>query len=586
MFKFLGKRAVIRFGEFETDLRLRQLLRQGQRADIQEKSFTILVTLLEKPGEIVSREELRTRLWSGVSHGDTDHNLDVCVEKLRRALGDSANHPRFIKTISGSGYCFIAPVEVQEAQHPKQQSGRIRLAVLPFALQASNTPAETCNFCNELAVEINTDLAHLYADQIGVIAHSSVLKYRGTTKSQTQIGRELRADYLLEITCRTASNCSHIMAQLVQVKDQSYLWAERYHYSSGDLITIQNEVAQRVAQSLGLKLLPGRATSIQKHGTQSAEAHLLFVKGCQQQWEQTEESLRRSIEHFERAVQLDPKYAAAYSALANSYSIVGLLGFAGPPSQCFPKAMEAAREALRIIANLAGPHVSLAIVKYLHEWDWAGSDKLLRRALELNPSDTLAHRVLAYLLSSRRRPEEAIAEAWQACELDPASLSASVCLGAAYYLGRREEEAIATLKTILDVKPNFGPALMWLGACYTSKSMHAEAIAALEKAKEHRPHALIEAWLGSAYARAGRTKQAKAVLAKLTRLSTTNYVSAFGFALIYAGLEQNDQAFEWLAKACEERCPFFAVLLPVDPRLDLLRSDSRFASFADRFMAA
>ena len=586
MSKFLGRRAVTRFGEFEADLRLRQLRRQGHTVEIQEKPFEILAVLLEKPGEIASRDKLRTRLWSGGRHGDTDHNLDVCVAKLRHALLDSAKNPRYVKTISSYGYCFVAPVEVEEEEQPNQKSARIRLAVLPLALDACSTPAEECDFCDGLAVEISTCLAHLYPDQMGVIARSSVLKYRGTKKSSDLIGRELRVDYLLEITCRTASDSYHIMAQLVQVKDHTYLWAESYDYSLSDPITIQNEVAQRVARSLGLKLLPQQATSIQKQGTQSAEAHLLYMNGCQQQWEQTAESLRKSIECLERAIHLDPTYAIAYSALANSYSILGLLGFAGPPRQCFPKAMEAAREALRITANLAGPHVSLAIVKYLYEWDWTGSEKLLRRALELNPSDTLAHRVLAYLLSSRRRPEEAIAEARQACDLDPASLSVSVCLGAAYYLGRRYEEAIATLKAILDVKPTFGLALMWLGACYTSKSMHAEAISALEKAKEHRPHALIEAWLGSAYARAGRKKQAKAVLAELDRLSTTNYVSAFCFALVHAGLEQSDQTFEWLAKACEEHCPFFAILLPVDPRLDFLRSDPRYYTLANRFLAA
>jgi tetratricopeptide (TPR) repeat protein len=187
------------------------------------------------------------------------------------------------------------------------------------------------------------------------------------------------------------------------------------------------------------------------------------------------------------------------------------------------------------------------------------------------------------LLSSRRRSEEAIAEAWHACELDPISLSANVCLGAACYLGRRYEEAQTMLQGVLDVKPGFGPALMWLGACYTMKSLHAEAIASLERAREHRPHPLVHAWLGAAYATAGRMAEAERVLQDLAGESARNYVSAFCFALIHAGLGQIDQAFDWLAKARQQRCPFFAVLFPADPRLDLLRSDSRYSALADRF---
>ena len=582
MSNFLHRQAVIRFGEFEADLRKRQLRKQGQPVDIQEKPFEVLEKLLENPGEIVSRDELRIRLWPEVHQGDWDHNLNVCVAKLRHALSESVNDPRYLQTISSRGYCFIAPVAVEEEEQPKQPRVRIRLAVLP--LEPWNTSPEQSYFSEGLAKEISIRLGHLYPDQLGIIARSSILKYRGTTKNAAQIGCELKADYILEISVQTSSGHLHIMAQLIQVQDQTYLWAESYDYSPGNWIPIQNEVAQCVARSLGLKLLPLRPADTLERATQSADAHLLYLQGCQHQWEQTEESLRKSIGYFERAIQLDPSFAAAYSALANSYSTVGLLGFAGPPRQCFPKAMEAAQAAVRINPNLAGPLVSMAIVKYLYEWEWAEGEILLRRALELNPSDTLARRVLGYLLSSRRRPAEAIAEAWQACELDPASLSASVCLGAAYYLGRRYQEAIVTLQAVLDVKPTVGSAWMWLGASYTLQSLHAEAISALEKAREHRPHPFIEAWLGSAYARAGRKKEAQAVLGKLARMSAENYISASGFALVHAGLEQSNQTFEWLAKACEERCPFFAVLFPVDPRLDFVRSDPRYHNFANRLI--
>lgn len=256
MSTFLRRRAVIRFGDFEANLRRSQLRKQGQPVDIQEKPFQILVALLEKSGEIVGRDELRTRLWSKDSHGDMEHNINVCVAKLRHALLDSVKNPRYIQTISTRGYCFIAPVEVEEEQ-PQRQSARIRLAVLPF--ESWNTPPEQSHFSEGLVGEISSRLGHLYPDQLGVIARSSILKYRGTAKNSAQIGRELKVDYILETSVQIASDHLHITAQLVQVKDQTYLWAESYDYNLDDPITIQSEIAERVARALGLKLLPARS---------------------------------------------------------------------------------------------------------------------------------------------------------------------------------------------------------------------------------------------------------------------------------------------------------------------------------------
>ncbi|MBI4445783.1 MAG: winged helix-turn-helix domain-containing protein [Acidobacteria bacterium] len=581
----LQKEAVIRFGEFEANLRQRELRKQGQRIALPEKLFEILAVLLENPGEIISREDLYSRLWSTALQGDLEHNLNVCVSKLRHTLSDSAGNPRYIQTLSGRGYRLIAPVEVEQDWQPERQSGRPRLAVLPF--ETSDVAPEQFYFSDGLAGEIITQLGHLYPHRLGVIARSSVLKYRGSAKSVAQIGQELKVNYILEGSMRMSQEHLHITVQLVQVRDQTCIWAESFDYPRADPKTIQNDIAERVAQKLGLELLPEQAAASVKQNTLSPEAHLAYLKGCYYQSKATAETLRKSIECFERATQLDPAYGLAYCGISYSYSIIGLLGFAGPPKECFLPAAKAARAALRINANLSAPHVSLAIVKYLYEWDWAGSEKLFRRALELNPSDALAYRMLGYLLSSQRRHEAAIDEARRACELDPVSLLSNVCLGATYYLARRYDEAIATLQDILNVKPNFGIAMKWLGATYSLKSMHTEAIHILEKARMHYSrNPLILAWLGAAYARAGRKAQARMVLDELARRAAERYVSAFAFALVYAGLEQSDQNFKYLEKAFEEHCPFFGALLGVDPMLDALRSDPRYHALADRIRKA
>lgn len=247
----LRRRAVIRFGEFEVDLSSRQLRKQGQTVRLQEKPFEALTVLLEKAGEIVSRDELRTRLWPDINHGDLDHNLNVCVAKLR-ALLELHESPRYIQTISTHGYCFIAPVEVEEEEDLKGRSARIRVAVL--SLDSWNTFRQQ-SFCNCLVAEISARLGHLYPEQLAVIAQSSIVKYRNTSKTPAQIGRELKVDYILETSVRGGGKHLHITTELVRVKDETYFWAESYDYSGGDPITIQNQVADSVAQFLGLKLL-------------------------------------------------------------------------------------------------------------------------------------------------------------------------------------------------------------------------------------------------------------------------------------------------------------------------------------------
>ena len=298
----IKKDAVIRFGEFEANLCRRELRKQGQRIAIHEKLFEVLAVLLEKPDAIVSREELRARLWPTTSQDDLDHNLNVCVSKLRHVLADLSGNPLYIQTLSCRGYRLIAPVEVvEDVWQPERQSGRLRLAVLHF--ETSDAASEQSYFSDGLVEEIINHLGHLYPLRLGVIARSSVLKYRGSTKSAAQIGHELKVNYILEGSVRMSQEQLHITVQLVQVRDQTCIWARSYDYTSADPLTIQDEVAQCVAQSLGLELLPEQAATSRKQTTQSPEAHLAYLKGCYYQLKGTEEGMRKSIECLEQAIR-------------------------------------------------------------------------------------------------------------------------------------------------------------------------------------------------------------------------------------------------------------------------------------------
>jgi len=575
-------REIVRFGEFVADLHFRQLLKRGRWINIQEKPFQILELLLENVGETVSRDALRGRLWPEIRHGDLDNRLEVCVARLRHILSDPANRPRFIKTVSKHGYCFVGHVKKAQRVPRRQQRSRIRLAVLPF-----ETPDTEYSYLSDgLAGEIINRLGHLWPHRLGVIAKSSVLKYKGSAKNLAQIGRELKSDYILEGNLLVSQEKKHITVQLIKVTDQTCIWADSYDYAIAEPLMIHDNIAERIAQSIGLTLTPEEAVACPtKDSTQSSEAHIAYLKGSHYQSKATEEDLTQSIVYFERAVQFDPDYALAYCGLAYSYSLLGRLEFSGSPRECFRLAADAAQKAYKINDRLANSHVVLAIVKYPYEWKKAESERLLRRALELNPSSALAHRLLSYLLSSELKHQEAIVEAKKACELDPLSLYSHNCLGVGYYLARRYDEAITTFQDILKIEPHFGLALLWLGATYSVKSMHVDAISILEQAKRHyRLNPKPLGWLGAAYGRAAMKAQAEELLDQLKELSAKRYVSAYDYALVYASLAQTDLCFEYLRKAFEDRDSNFEAFLQADPRFDILRSDPRYHELANSIL--
>lgn len=564
----------INFGEFEADIQNGELRKNGRRIRLQGKPFRILAMLLERPGEVVTREQLRQQLWPTGTYVDFDHSLNIAIAKLRRALSDSTENPLYVETLVGRGYRFSMSAQ-------PRKKGKIRLAVLPFANPGA--PEQTC-FGDAISEEIIIRLGHLFTDELGVIAGTSTLRYKDTNKSVAKIGRELKADYILEGTVRGVGDRMRITARLIRAIDQTHMWADRYDVDFGDVLTIQDKVYESIAECLGMKLLSRWQAPTPKTETTNHEAFLDYVKGRYHQSRHSEAGLRKSIEYFERAIQRDENYGAAYGALANSRAMLGIWGYErAAPQEFFPLVKACASKGLEINSSLSECHTTLAVVKYLFEWDWQGTEKLLLRATQLNPSDAIAHAVYSYFLSSRSRHEEAILESRCACEADPLSPTTRAVLGAAHYFARRYDDAVEALKSTAELEPTCGFALMWLGLVYCQKSFFSDALWCLKTANAHEPeNTTILAWLGETYARAGQDQEADEVFGRLRHLAKERYVSAFDFAMICAARGQRNHAFEWLEKAFEERSPFIAVFLNADPRLDDLRSDARYHTLINR----
>lgn len=574
---------VFEAGDFEIHLGSGELFRRGEKVHLQERPFQILAMLLKCRGEMVSREQLRQGVWKSGTFVNFDQNLNIAVAKLRKALGDSTEHPFYIETVASRGYRFIAPVHsVERRENSDQQNGKgklIRLAVLPF--EGRNTTPEQTYFAAGLTDELIAQLGQLYSKHLRVIALTSTARYKGTNKTLRQIGRELRVDYILEGGVRGAGDRMRITTQLVQVEDQTYLWGDSYEVPLTDMLTVQNEVAANIARALKLGLLPGRQNPLIQHSP-SVGAYLLYLKGRQHLFKRTEESLLKSAEYFERAIAEDAEYDMAYCALAESHLYRGLMGYA-VPAEIFLKTKEAAQKALEMNDTLPEAHAYLGAVKYLHEWNWPEAEQMFERALRLNPGNASSHRLYGQYLSRRNRHAEAFEEIQRALEFDPLPMMTNATICSVLYNAHRYDQALVEVQKILELEPKSAPALMFLGLIYEQKGMMENAAAALQMETSNHPNNPL-AWghLGHVYAVMHDTENAREVLRKLQELSSTHYVPAFCLSLVHLGLNDQDATWELLERAYEERSPFLAFFLGPDPRFDRLRSDAKFQDLLGR----
>lgn len=615
----VGK-ALLRFGVYELDLHSEELRRSGALIKLQPQPFKVLSMLAGRSGELVTREELQQAIWGEDTFVDFERGLNYCIKQIRTALGDDAETPRFIETLPRRGYRFLVPAErlgevapaaaslpaAEEAAPPKlaqwwlswwawvvtaaalaglawagyevwrefvrpPRPEKAMLVVLPFENMSSTS--ERDYFSDGLTEEMITQLGSLDPQRLGVIARTTSMRYRNTQKSLKGIAEELKVDYVVEGSVRREGGRVAISAQLIQARDQTHLWANSYERELSGVLDIQKEVAQQIA--LALALLPEEREKLERRAPVDPEAYHAYLEG-RYYW--NNRNLAKGTELFQRAVELDPGFALGYAGLADSFVLLGSSPYdALPPKEAMPRAKAAALKALALDERLAEAHTSLAYALSFYDWDWAGAEREFQRALELNPSYATARQWYAEHLWVLGRTDEALQQIQLALERDPSSqLVTHFALGRHYYLTRQYELAIARFREWIEMDPGFFLGHFDLGLALTEAGRYKEAVAVFQRAVEVSGRSpLCLAGLGYAYARAGRKQEARQVLAELERVSKRRYVPALYRAGIYVGLEEKEQAFEWLGRAVEERSTY-VIQLKIEPVFDPLRDEPRF----------
>jgi TolB-like protein/DNA-binding winged helix-turn-helix (wHTH) protein len=429
---------LVRFGAFELDLRAGELRKQGLKVKLQERPLQILALLLENPGELVTREELRRHLWAADTFVDFDHSVNTAINKLRDALGDSAENPRFIETLPRHGYRFIGAVDSgaevrngRESAMPPVRRERRRwlavgavaaivvfgalfalnvgglrgrllssvgashgvplpkiesIAVLPFENLSGDPQQEY--FADGMTEELITELGKIGG--LRVISRTSVMRYKGTKKPLPEIGRELNVDAIVEGTVRNSGGRVRITTNLLYAPTDRHLWAATYERDLRDVLSLQDEVARAVAGQIRIKVTPQENARLAATRPINPEAHRLCLLGRFYWNKRNEEGLKKANEQFQRAIEVDPTYAPAYAGLADSYLQLANNGLR-PPNETMPKAKAAAQKALEIDPSLAQAHTSLAEVYKDYDWNWAASERDFQRAIQLNPNYATAH---------------------------------------------------------------------------------------------------------------------------------------------------------------------------------------------------
>jgi TolB-like protein/DNA-binding winged helix-turn-helix (wHTH) protein/Tfp pilus assembly protein PilF len=630
--------AVVRFGTYELSLQSGEVRKAGVRIRVQQQPMKLLELLLERPGEVVTREELRSRVWPSESFGDFDQAVNIAIAKLRSALGDSAENPRYIETLPKRGYRFIAEVSVVEADTPTKRSepateglpvaepghqpqgtglpvahkprlwftrgviaalalvlilgiltawlfrsrghaptGIRSLAVLP--LDNLSGDASQDYFADGMTDELITDLAQISA--LRVISRTSAMVYKGARKPLPQIARELNVDAVVEGTVLRAGDQVRITAQLIQAPDDKHLWAESYEGNVRDTLALQNKVARAIAEQIRINLNPHEQAALKNARVLNPEAYESYLKGRYFWNKRTANGLKVALAYFNQAIEEDPKYAQAYSGLADTYALLGDWQYAVmTPREALPKAKAAAMKALELDDSLSEAHNSLAFCLEGFDWDFGSAEKEFLRAIELNPGYATAHHWYSWHLSLLGRNAEAIAEMRKAENLDPLSLIINADLAELLLIAHLPDESIQQSRKTLEMDANFALAHNQMGQGYLEKHMFGEAIAEIQNAIQLSGGSpTFTANLARAYAASGQKAAAMEQLNDLKKRSASGDPHSSEIAMIYAALGNSDQAMTWLDKSYEQR---FNPGILLRPGFDPLRSDSRFQDLVRR----
>ncbi|MGH9752968.1 MAG: tetratricopeptide repeat protein, partial [Blastocatellia bacterium] len=512
------------FGPFRLDTAERLLLRDGEPVLLPPKAFDTLLVLVANRGHILRKDDLLNAVWPEAMV--EENNLSQYVSALRKALGDDCNGQKYIETIPKLGYRFVARVmEVEEEKNSVQESGRIAgshvrsIAVLPFKYLGAEGGDEYLGL--GIADAIITRLGNL--KQIVVRPTSSVRKYAGSAQDPIVAGHELRVEAVLEGNIQRAGDRIRATVQLVSVRDEAPMWAEKFDVEFKDIFTVEDSTSEQVVEALILKLTHEERERLTRRYTEDIEAYQLYLKGRYYWNKRSSGGFKKASSYFQQAIDKDPGYALAYAGLADCYNLHSYYGEMAP-QESFPKAKAASSRALEIDDMLAEARTSLAFVRAWYDWDWPAAESEFHRALELNPNYATAHHWYALFLMAMERADEAIEEIKRAHEIDPLSLPINRDVGLVYHRARLYDRAIEQYLKTIELDPGFWSARQHLGWAYEQKAMYEEAIAEFNQAiASVGDRRKLRAELAHVYAVSGRREEAEKAIGKLKEQSTHPY---------------------------------------------------------------
>ena len=595
-----NKSFVFRFADVEVREREFSLIKAGEALPVEPKAFRVLLFLLRNPQKLITKEELLNAVWGDVAVGD--NSLSRSIALLRRVLGDDTRNPRYIETVPTVGYRFLCLVDVSEEDPGKlttpnllgtatrssnEESGKggaspvlaylDSIAVLPFENAGDDPEMEYLS--DGITASIINNLSQV--STLRVVPRTTVFRYKGPLGDLAQTGRELRARVVLTGRVSQRGDNLTINVELIDAERESQLWGQRYTGSSEDVLPIQTEIATQITNRLKLPLNDEEKRRLTKRPTTSREAYQLFLKSMYWANKWTPDGIRKGVDYARQAIDVDPVYAEAWSALAYSFILIGFFGGASQ-NEMFARAKVAATKALDIDDSGADAHAMLAYIRLVHDWDWHGALQLLLRAIELGPNLARGHYVYSHWLLTLELYEEAEREARLALDIDPLSMTFSHQLAMVHYFSRHYDEAIEQFREAIELYPLSGPGHLFLGFAYAQICIWKEAKEEIEKSLRLSYNDLqSEASLGIFSAMAGELVEARIVLDKLTQeLKPPGFTVAYQCASLHALLGEKDEAFACLDMARQGHSvglPYIAIAqefesLHDDPRFpDLVR---------------
>ncbi len=621
----------VTFGVFGLDFDTGRLSKFGTPVRVKPQALKLLVLLVERHGELVTREEIQKELWGDSNtFVDFDLGLNHCIRQIRAVLGDEASSPRYVETIPRQGYRFIAPVtEVPTKESvavpsrlsapdlpPERKktrrlviwaatlvatllivttilvavrtraresalqpsSSRIMLAVLPFENLTGDPQQEYLS--DGITDELIMHLSRFSPAYLGVISRTSSMKYKGAGKSVDQIGRELGVAYLLEGSIKRNGKKLHVAAELIQASDQTHLWAESYdsEVTGEQILTLEEEVASRIARSLSI-VLP--ETHNRRSSTANAAAYDDYLKGRYAWNRRTEEGFQQAIDYFQQAIAIDPNYAEPYAGLADSYNLLIEYFNLGSTTVMGQRSQEAAQRAIELDDTLAEGHAALAFALWRYQWNFAPAEREFRKALQVDSNYANAHHWYGLYLASRGRFAEARTELSQAQALDPLSLIIMTNAGWIDYFSRDFDGAITKYRRATSIIPEFVPALVKLSWAYEEKQMWPEALDARQRFYRAAGFASVSDQLQRAYAESGYPGVLNFLVGEAEKPDRKQYYNDWETARIHALLGNKERAISDLKRAYTNRSGWL-VFLDQEPAFDALRSEPEFQELARR----